>query len=165
VTGAVVEKNYPRTTHDTLFVHGALQSGAVISIAMRGGPAFKGSPAIDWRILCQNGEIKITCTGLALQMGNQGAKIGVFDYLKDEVEEVAYVDEYDSHEIGKRDLKDEQLNSEPTKQADQVWRNVGRVYAAIARGEDPGSNSALVDFETPVRRQEFIEKMMAGKHY
>jgi len=33
------------------------------------------------------------------------------------------------------------------------------------QGESPDSNSALVDFETTVGRQEFIEKMMAGKHY
>jgi hypothetical protein len=32
--------------------------------------------------------------------------------------------------------------------------------------EECGENyGALVDFETAVRRQEFIEKMMAGKHY
>jgi len=42
---------------------------------------------------------------------------------------------------------------------------VGTIYAAIAKGESPESNSALVDFETATRRQEFIEKMMAGKHY
>lgn len=98
-------------------------------------------------------------------MGNQGAKIEVFDYGSGEVEEVGFVDEFDGHEISRKNLADEQLNNEPTKQAEQVWRNVGRIYAAIARGERPESNSALVDFETAVRRQEFIEKMMAGKHY
>jgi predicted dehydrogenase len=165
VTGTVVEKDHPRTTHDTVFLHGAVQSGAVISITMRGGPGFKGSPAVDWRILCQNGEIKITCTGLALQMGNQAAKIEVFDYGTGEVEEVVYVDEFDEHPIAKNYLADAQLNNEPTKQADQVWRNVGRIYEAIAKGETPESCSALVDFETAMRRQEFIEKMMAGRHY
>ena len=71
-------------------------------------------------------------------MGNQGAKIEVFDYATGEVEEVAYVDEFDEHAISKRNLADDMLNNEPTKQADQVWRNVGRILCCNCEGGEPG---------------------------
>lgn len=133
-----------------------------MSITMRGGPGFKGCPAVDWRILCETGEIRVTCTGLALQMGNQGSKIEVFDYVKDEVEVVGYEDEFDAKSVVREGLEDEMLNQEPTKRADMVWRNMARLYDAISRG---GKDSRLCDFETAMRRQEFLEKMLEGKHF
>jgi hypothetical protein len=141
-----------------------------MSISMRGGPGFKGLPAVDWRILCQTGEIKITADGLALQMGPQGAKIEVFDYVSGEVTEVGYKDEFDENGFGERvgeeGKKDEMLNMEPTKRADEVWKNVGRLYAAIARSDATiGNEAGLVSFETAVKRQVFLESMLAGKHY
>lgn len=166
VTGAVIEKNHPRTAHDHAFVQGALISGAVISITLRGGAPFKGQPAVDWRILCSDGEIRITSNGLALQMGHQDAKIEVFDFASEEVEVVGYEDDLDEHPLAKKSLTDAMLNNEPTKQADQVWRNVARLYAAVARGEKPGKDgSVLLGFETAVRRQEVLELMLAGKHF
>jgi len=99
-------------------------------------------------------------------MGHQDAKIEVFDYGTKEVEVVGYEDDLDEHPLAKKSLEDKMLNNEPTKQADQVWRNVARLYAAVARGEKPGENeSVLLGFETAVRRQEVLEVMLAGKHF
>ena len=50
VPGAVVKKDHPCTSHDTVFLHGTLKPDAVMSMMMRGGPGFKGSPALDWPI-------------------------------------------------------------------------------------------------------------------
>lgn len=136
---------------------------------MRGGPAFKGCPALDWRILCEAGEIRITADGLALQMGPQGAKIEVFDYLSGEVVDVRHMDEFDGGvmEVRKEGMQDEALNMEPTKRADEVWKNIGRLYNAIAESGTLAENEAggLVNFETAVKRQALLEKMLAGKHY
>jgi hypothetical protein len=88
--------------------------------------------------------------------GDQGSKIQVVDYAKDEVEVVNYEDEFDRKAVVKRRLEDAQLNQQPTKRADMVWRNLAKSYGAIAKGE---TDSRLCDFETAMRRQEILEKM------
>jgi hypothetical protein len=160
VTGATVKENHPRKTFDSVFLHGHLKSGAVANISMRGGKPFKGSPALDWRILGKTGEIRLTARAIALQMGDQEGKIELYDYATDEVTVIPYTDEL--QEALKKEIPhDELLNQEPSKQADMVWRNVGRLYAAIAKGETPGENgSRLLDFEGAVRRHELLEKLI-----
>jgi hypothetical protein len=42
-----------------------------------------------------------------------------------------------------------------------VWRNVGQLYAAIARGEKPGEgDSRPVGFEEAARRHESLERVL-----
>lgn len=155
-------RDHPRTAHDHVFLHGALPSGAIVNIAMRGGPAFKYTPAIDWRILCQSGEIRFTADVLAIQIRPQNAKIEVFDYVSGEVTHVEYKDELDAKNEVEEDAM---LNMEPTKRVDEVWKNVARIYAAIARDDKPGEGTGLVGFDTAVKRQVFLQRMLAGKHY
>jgi hypothetical protein len=63
---------------------------------MRGEPGFKGSPTLDWRIHGETSEIKVSCMGLALQMGGRQGKIDIFDYASNQVEQVSNTDDLSS---------------------------------------------------------------------
>jgi len=138
--GNVVHKDHPKSTHDQIMLHGTLESGAVVSMSLRGDKNFKGQPAMDWRIYGSTGEIRITCSGMLLQMGYEDEKIEVYDFATDALETVAI-------RVPPAEAELERLP--------MAARNVGRVYEAIAKGE----TGVLCDFEGAVKRHEFIHEM------
>ncbi len=142
--GSVAAKDFPKTTDDTIFVHGVTCNDTPVSINLRGGKAFKRTPGQDWRIYGEKGEIRLTASGPFLQVGYPDIAIAVHDLASDEVEQI---------DIGKDPFDDFNL----------PVRNVARVYEAIASGD----SSILCDFEEAVERHRLIDtlyKSNSAKH-
>jgi predicted dehydrogenase len=133
--GAVIEEKFAKTTDDTIFVSGILSTGIPVSMTLRAGKPFKGTPGLDWRIYGETGEIKVTAAGPFLQVGYPDMKIEVHDFEKDDVQEI--VIEKDGWEnLG-------------------GWgsANVARLYESLADGK------INCTFEDAVKRHEFLEEI------
>jgi predicted dehydrogenase len=136
--GTVLNKNFKKTSDDTIFLHGYLTSGIPISYTLRGGIPFKDTPGLDWRIYGSKGEIRVTASGPFLQVGYPDVKIQIHDVEKGTVEEVKIEeDEVDTL------LKGYGIPS----------KNTGRVYRELNEGRNNCS------FEDAVERHEFIEEI------
>ncbi|KAI9745111.1 MAG: transcription regulator gal80 [Claussenomyces sp. TS43310] len=134
--GSVLDKAHKKTSEDHIMIHGRLKdSGALLSINMRGGKPFKDAPGLDWRIYGETGEIRFTAGGPFVTMGYPDMTISLHDFSKDTVEKI---------EIP------EDLEALP-----MPARNVGRIYNAIATGD----LSLCCDFEDAVRRHRFIDEL------
>jgi predicted dehydrogenase len=134
--GSIAVKDYPKTTDDTIFVHGLADNDAPVSFNLRGGKAFKGTPGQDWRIYGEKGEIRLTASGPFLQIGYPDIAIAIHDFASNEVKEI---------DIGKDTFDGFNL----------PIRNVARVYEAIAGGD----KSILCDFEDAVERHRLIDTL------
>lgn len=133
-SGKVVKENVPKDTDDTIFLTGTLSSGIPVSMTLRGGAPFKGTPGLDWRIYGEKGEIRVTASGPFLQIGYPDMKIEVHDFEKDTVEEVKLEkDEFDSFGI--------------------PARNVARVYKELSEGRNNCT------FEDAVERHRLLQGM------
>ena len=114
--GKVVQEGYPKTADDTIFVSGKLKNGIPLSLTMRAGEPFKGTPGLDWRIYGEAGEIRVTSSRPFFQVGYEDMKIEVHDFASDGVEEVKIP----------RDEFDKLVGFAP--------RNVGRLYRGLVEG-------------------------------
>lgn len=75
----------PKDTHDQLMITGRLESAALISFHMRGGPPFKDSPGLRWRIYGEKAELSIESPSFALMDGGP-VTIKLHDFASDNVE-------------------------------------------------------------------------------
>jgi predicted dehydrogenase len=139
--GKVVKENVPKTADDTIFLTGTLSTGIPVSMSLRGGKPFKGTPGLDWRIYGETGEIRVTAMGPFLQIGYPDMKIELYDVEKDTVEEV---------QIPKDDFDDGY---------EFAARNVGRLYRGLAKGE------VNCSFEDAVLRHELLEELYQQNGY
>ena len=85
---AEVSETIDRETPDHIALQGFLQSGALLSVYQRGGPAFRGTPGLDWRIYCETGEIRVTVERSYPHLANDGIIIELHDHAKDTTREV-----------------------------------------------------------------------------
>jgi predicted dehydrogenase len=139
----LLEEKATKTADDTIFLTGTLKSGIPLSFSLRGGRPFKGQPGLDWRIYGSKAELRITASGLFLNVGSADIKVEIHDFEADTVEEIPLPkDEFEGKEgFG------------------FSARNVARVYKALAKGE----NNAT--FEDAVERHEFIEQLYKENGY
>ncbi|KAF2147541.1 uncharacterized protein K452DRAFT_282553 [Aplosporella prunicola CBS 121167] len=105
----------PRSSHDHALIQGRLESGALFSVHMRGGPPVPGSPGITWRVYGTQGEIVFTAAIAMLNLTSPDERIQLHDHSAGTVEDVAVPP----------DALDE---ANLPLQA----RNVGRLYEAFA---------------------------------
>ncbi|KAJ5984808.1 hypothetical protein N7522_012004 [Penicillium canescens] len=133
--GSVAKENVEKTTPDHVMIQGSLKSGAVFSATIRGGSPFKGSPGLEWRIYGEKGEIKITGPSAFIEIVGTNS-IQLHDFDTDEIVEIA-------------------LKNGAFAEMDPIYRNLARVYEAIAAGD----KSLLCDFEDAVERHHFIEEI------
>ncbi|PQE18139.1 oxidoreductase family protein [Rutstroemia sp. NJR-2017a BBW] len=91
--GEVVERNFPRTSPDHIFIHGTLESDAIVSINYRepGGPSASGV-GLRWIITGTEGEIELTAPELMWQIGTPGATLRMRLRNKGNSEDVEYED-------------------------------------------------------------------------
>jgi predicted dehydrogenase len=136
--GKVLNSKFPKTSDDTIFLHGYLSTGIPISYTLRGGIPFKDTPGLDWRIYGTTGEIRVTASGPFLQVGYPDVKIEVHDVEKGTVEEVK-IEEEDVDAL----LKEYGIPS----------KNTGRIYRELSEGRN------VCSFEDAVERHEFIEEI------
>ncbi|KAL2842112.1 hypothetical protein BJX68DRAFT_270830 [Aspergillus pseudodeflectus] len=133
--GSIVEWGARKTTPDHIMIHGKLESGAVLSVSMRGGTPFKGSPGLEWSIYGEKGEVRVTGPNGFIEIFGI-TKIELHDFTTDTVEEI-------------------ELRKGTFAEMEPINRNLARVYEAIATGD----NSVLCSFEEAVKRHEFIEEV------
>jgi predicted dehydrogenase len=134
--GSVAVKDFPKTIDDTIFVHGIANNDTPVSINLRGGGAFKGTPGQDWRIYGEKGEIRLTASGPFLQVGYPDITIAVHDFASNEVEEI-------------------EIDKDPFDEFSLPVRNVARVYEAIAADD----TSNLCDFGNAVEGHRLIDTL------
>lgn len=136
--GTVISDHHPQTAEDTIFINGMLASSVPVQYTLRGGAPFKGAPALDWRILGTKGELRVTASGVFLQIGYPDQKIEFFDAAADHVTEVPIkADEWDKLPI--------------------PARNVARVYEGIAG--DAEAKKHLCDFDDAIERHRFLDSL------
>ncbi|KAI8629729.1 NAD-binding Rossmann fold oxidoreductase family protein [Xylariaceae sp. FL1651] len=135
--GKVINEKFEATFEDTIFLHGTLSTGVPLSFSLRGGKHFKDSPGLDWRIYGETGEIRVTSPQAFLQIGHPDTKVQVYDFEKDEIEEV---------EVKKDEFDEGDKYGQPAK-------NVGRLYKGLAEGQ------VNCSFEDAVLRHELIDAM------
>ncbi|KAK8079432.1 hypothetical protein PG997_007250 [Apiospora hydei] len=138
--GTIISDHHPQTAEDTIFINGVLASSVPVQYTLRGGSPFKGVPSLDWRILGTKGELRITASGVFLQIGYPDQKIEFFDAAADTVAEVPIqTDEWDALPM--------------------PARNVARVYEGIAG--DAEAKKLLCGFEDAVEKHRFLESFDA----
>ena len=99
---------------------------------MRGGPAFRSTEALFWRIYGDKGEIQVTGSDTFLQASDDNFVIEVFDHKSGETEKV---------EVDKDEFSELPLFS----------RNVARLYEAFADGKED-----VLDWAVAVKRHAFV---------
>jgi predicted dehydrogenase len=136
-----VDKVVDREVADHIMMQGILPaSGAPISITVRVGKHFKGTPALLWTILGSKGQIRVTSPPtVTLDMGS--GTIELFDHESDTVEVVQV-----SFAVEVKELESPGA------------RNVGMIYEKFAKGETEGEHG-FVDFEEAVRVHRLLDAM------
>lgn len=88
-----------RETPDHIMMYGtAGLNDAPVSVYVRAGHGFKGSPNLTWRVFGTKGEIRLTAMGhVGINMG--GEKLELYDHEKDAVEEVDVVFEKEIQDL------------------------------------------------------------------
>lgn len=120
---------------DQIVFHGKTSNGSLLSFYMRGGQPFPSTPAIDWRIHGETGEIRIISPTPFLPIGHPETKIEVHDHKTGELEVV----KPKKHELERLPLP---------------ARNIGRLYELFARGEEQGH-----DFEHAAGKHRLIAEL------
>ena len=129
-----------RTTYDQILVQGTLQSGGVISVHQRGGPPFKGSPGLVWRIQGELGEIEVTADGSFPHLGYKQMDIRIHNFESDNV----IAEDWRAQE------------SRSTRDLHAPAADIAEIYEAFARGD------THTDWEEAVRRHEMIDEVFKG---
>jgi predicted dehydrogenase len=116
-------------------IHGTVESsGAIVNFQWHGGKPFPGTPGADWRILGEKGELRLTTSSYALNVGRPDTKLGLFDTTTGVLESVT--------------TDKDQWDSLPTPA-----QNIARLYEAYRlKGWYP-------DFEWAVKRHEMIDEL------
>jgi predicted dehydrogenase len=127
-----------RETPDQVLIQGTIVgSAAPLSIHLRGGKAFKGSPSLVWRIFGTKGEIQITSAATSLGINTGTEKFELYDHEKDEVEII------------------DCPFPDAVKDVGGFAKCIGLDYDAFATGRTEG----LVTFRDAVVRHAFIDEI------
>ena len=137
---SVVDPSFPNSVHDHMFVQGELVGGIPFSFQLRGGPAFKDTPALDWRVYGSKGEIRITSIPGQIWMAG-GTHLQVYHFDTEKVEDI--------------DLSKVLDETDPGFGFEAPVDNVARLYNAFAK-ED---TEKYLDFEKSLHWARFIDNL------
>lgn len=127
-----VIETIPRTSHDQVLLQGILQAGGVLSIHQRGGPPFKTTPGLIWRMYGETGEIEVTADTSYPHLGCKAMEIRIHDFHQDKVSSVDWTAN----------------NDFPPPVAD-----IASIYEAFAQG------SGYADWSDAVQRHRMIDEV------
>ena len=136
----VVDPSFPNSVHDHIFVQGELVEGIPFTFQMRGGPAFKNTPGLDWRVYGSKGEIRITSMPGHIWMGC-GTQVQVYRFDTEKVEDIDLSKVFDE--------------TDPGSGFEAPADNVARLYDAFAKGE----SDKYLDFEKSLQWARFIDDL------
>ena len=124
---------------DWIALDGTLASHDIpLDIVFRRGEPFKGHYGFEWLVSGELGEIKVSGPGPIMHVAVGSHRIEVYDFAKEEVEDISYGDEYEDLPV--------------------PARNVGRLYDLFAKGDA----KTYPDFDHAVRRHQEIESMYSS---
>jgi predicted dehydrogenase len=127
-----------RETPDHVLIQGILaESGATLSVNLRGGKSFPGTPLLVWRIFGTKGEIRVSSYGGFLGIVTGTEKVELYDNEKDEIKVI------------------ECPFPEAVKDITNLSKITGLDYEAFATGNKEG----LVTFEDGLVRHRFIDEI------
>lgn len=134
-SGEAIEPSVPKDTADHISVHGLFASGAVLSLAIRGGKQFDpNAPTIKWNIYGSKGEIEVTSPNMFLPM-SVDVKVRV--------------------KVGDREPEVVEVQDEGKK---GPAANVGRVYEAFYN-----KDQRVATFGDAVENHRFLERLYDGR--
>ena len=125
---------------DLILLNGILPSDVPLSVNFRRGQPFKDDPGFTWSINGVVGEIRVQGPGPALQANDANVKIQVYDFAKDEVEEVKW--------------------EPPFPNLPGPARNVAALYETFADAD--ADQKRYPDFEDAVVRLQHIADLYAN---
>lgn len=138
--GNVVEKGVKRTSHDQVLLSGILESGAVFSWNLRGGPTFPGAPIFDWRIKGTKGEIRITSDFFHIFVYRGNMKIEIADFESGKVENL-------------------EVDEDAWLDLSGAASNIGRLYEKVWDEKFNGKEREYKNFEDGLKWMRFIDDM------
>lgn len=94
----IISKAVPNNVPDHVIIQGTVQpSNAIVTFQWHGGKAFPGTTAVDWRIIGEKAELRLTTSSWTLNVGSPRTKIELFDAATGVVEIIAIEkDQWDS---------------------------------------------------------------------
>ncbi|KAL5318006.1 hypothetical protein ACEPPN_015110 [Leptodophora sp. 'Broadleaf-Isolate-01'] len=140
----VVQASAPNNVPDQHLFRGITTSNIPFSMHRRGGAPFPGTPAVEWRIQGEKGEIRLTSSDYFIHMGHPEPCIKIELFVEGEgVSDVHWVDgEIDG-------VRDEVTES----RLPVIARGIARLYEASRKGE------WVPDWQWAVKRHEVVEEM------
>lgn len=135
IDGGKVAETVKSDVPDLIMLHGTVSLGVPLSVSYRWGLPFKDEPGLEWNIYGLAGEIKVQGPGPSLQVSDANIAIRLYDYSKNEIEEVKW--------------------EPPFPELPGPARNVASMYEAFARGDE----SKFPTFEEAVLRHRLIEEL------
>ena len=125
----------PRDAPDVITLQGRLKSGGVLTMNLREGKPFKGSPGMVWRIYGETGEIELLAQATFAQLGTPVHSLKLHHFENDVVEEICY-DDLMHH-----------------KELPPISRNIAALYDNFADGKTEG----YVQWDEAIRHHELLE--------
>lgn len=133
--GKVVETGVQKDTDDEIVVQGKFVTGAVMSIHLRIGQPFPGTPGLQWHIVGEEGEILVTATKPYIQLGVENLSTKLYDTVTGSVEDIS--------------IPDDDKNALPV-----MGQNIARLYDAFA--ED---SSEYATFHHAIVKHRLIDEL------
>ncbi|KAF1989777.1 NAD(P)-binding protein [Aulographum hederae CBS 113979] len=119
---------------DQILVQGHLTTGAILSFHLRGGASFPSGPKLLWRVYGEKGEIQITGPQAVLNVGAP-TTLELHDHATGEIENITV--------------------EEPFESLSMYARNIGRMYEALANGDD----SKIIDWKEATKHHALIDEI------
>ncbi|PVH78020.1 hypothetical protein DL98DRAFT_258861 [Cadophora sp. DSE1049] len=145
----IIQASVPNTVPDQHLFQGITTHNIPFSMHRRGGAPFPGTPAVEWRVQGEKGEVRVTSEDYFIHMGHPRPRTKVELYVEGEggeegkVEEVVWGEEggEEGDEVSKMDLP-------------VLARGIARLYEGYRKGE-----VGVPDWELAVKRHEVVEEM------
>jgi hypothetical protein len=133
--GKIISKGVRNTVPNQIMIHGTVApSNAIVDFQWRGGQQFPGTPVVDWRVIGEKGELRLTAPSWNLNVSLPDTKLEVFDTTTGAVESI--------------NLDKDQWDSLPVRA-----HTIARMYEAYRLKE------WYPDFDWAVKRHEMIDEM------
>ncbi|CZR67528.1 related to transcription co-repressor GAL80 [Phialocephala subalpina] len=155
--GEVVEKGKRNTVPDQIMFQATTEKDdSPVSIHLRGGATFPGTPAFEWRIQGSKGELRLTSSSANLNLGRPDMKVQTWDKGTGVVGRPGTkVELWDQGTGNVEVLEPEEDEWDANEEKGFVFAvgNIARLYEAYRKGE------WIPDFEWGVKRHQLIEDM------
>ncbi|KAL2068549.1 hypothetical protein VTL71DRAFT_14886 [Oculimacula yallundae] len=148
----IVQKSAPNNVPDQHLFQGVTENNIPFSMHRRGGSPFPGTPAVEWRIQGEKGEIRLTSSDYFIHMGHDAPVTKIELFLESKVGSGVNGDGNRVSEVtwGKEDGERDDVSE---MELPYTAKGIARLYEAHRKGE------WVPDWEWAVKRHEVVEEM------